>query len=219
MGAAFDRVLAALDAHGIEVHRHGGKQATVHCPGPAHWRGDVHPSLVVADDTDRALIYCHTGCEPWDLLNLIGLTWPDLYNEPLPRLQPRNRYGDLARAIGKAAGFTQAEKTPMLFLLIKCRGADALIPPKFQPKSSLQLASQLAIDRSNLRPVLAHWEWHGWLVMSCMANGCLRMDPHPGSRHRTAYLLRISEPCPGRDCPCRKKGSTAPQIKGVKSAL
>jgi len=37
-----------------------------HCPVAAHGkgRGDVHPSLTVADG-DRALLYtCHAGCDP-----------------------------------------------------------------------------------------------------------------------------------------------------------
>ena len=54
-----------------------------HCPVAAHGkgRGDVHPSLTVADG-DRALLYtCHAGCDPRAIRAAIDRL--DLHGEPL----------------------------------------------------------------------------------------------------------------------------------------
>ena len=55
-----------------------------HCPVATHGkgRGDVHPSLTVADG-DRALLYaCHAGCDPRAIraaIDRLDLTWEPLY--------------------------------------------------------------------------------------------------------------------------------------------
>jgi hypothetical protein len=52
-----------------------------HCPviGHGRRRGDIHPSLSVADGNRRLLVYCHAGCDPRDVLDAIrarGLLQP-----------------------------------------------------------------------------------------------------------------------------------------------
>ncbi len=50
------------------------------CPGPAHVRGDVHPSLGVATGhDDRVLITCRAGCETAAVVAAIDLTMSDLF--------------------------------------------------------------------------------------------------------------------------------------------
>ena len=44
IGPAFARVLAALDGRTVVG---AGIRRAVSCPGPGHWRGDVHPSLTI----------------------------------------------------------------------------------------------------------------------------------------------------------------------------
>jgi hypothetical protein len=45
---------------------------------PAH--DDESPSLSVAEGCDgRAVIHCHAGCQPADVVRTLRLTWPDLF--------------------------------------------------------------------------------------------------------------------------------------------
>ena len=71
----YDRVLDALDAHGLTAHRNGQK-ASAQCPH----HDDRHASLSVTETTDgRALVHCHAGCETEQVLGSIGLEMKDLY--------------------------------------------------------------------------------------------------------------------------------------------
>ena len=53
---------------------------------PAH--GDKTPSLHVSwtrgPNGGSVLLRCHAGCENRDVVDALGLTWPDLFDEPLP---------------------------------------------------------------------------------------------------------------------------------------
>ena len=44
---------------------------------PAHQ--DRSPSLTVTDTGTNILIHCFAGCSPLDVINAVGLQWPDLY--------------------------------------------------------------------------------------------------------------------------------------------
>jgi hypothetical protein len=74
---AYSRIidaLAARDLHG----RDRGAQAQYQCPS----HDDSAPSLSITDKDDRALIHCHAGCDPLEVLEALGLDWPDLFDEP-----------------------------------------------------------------------------------------------------------------------------------------
>jgi hypothetical protein len=73
---AYTRIIAALEArdlHGRDL----GVRAQFQCP--AH--EDREPSLSIADREDRALVYCHAGCDTLDVLEALGLDWSDLFDE------------------------------------------------------------------------------------------------------------------------------------------
>ncbi len=72
--AAFDRVSDAL-------HRCGSKQSGKMWSCPAH--DDRTPSLSVTAADGRARVHCFAGCDDEDVLHELGLTVPDLFDEPL----------------------------------------------------------------------------------------------------------------------------------------
>lgn len=62
----------------LERVKETGNRATALCP--AH--PDNNPSLSVTKTEGRTLIYCHAGCDPGQVLEAIGLTMADLFDEP-----------------------------------------------------------------------------------------------------------------------------------------
>lgn len=75
---AYERVISALERHGATVRHRGERQAQAQCPG----HDDRSPSLSVTGIEGRALIHCHAGCAPADVLSAVGLTLADLYDDP-----------------------------------------------------------------------------------------------------------------------------------------
>lgn len=72
---AVERVLAALEGRARRVG--AGHRA----PCPAH--EDHTPSLSIAEGKDgRALLHCHGGCTPEQILQALSLTWADLHMSP-----------------------------------------------------------------------------------------------------------------------------------------
>ncbi|HNP58453.1 MAG TPA: hypothetical protein PK331_12405 [Gordonia sp. (in: high G+C Gram-positive bacteria)] len=77
-GTAFDRVIEALERDGRTVKRNGPGQAQAQCP--AH--DDNNPSLSITDRDDRALVYCHAGCDTDRVLDALNLDPRDLFDKP-----------------------------------------------------------------------------------------------------------------------------------------
>lgn len=77
-GSAFDRVTDALRADGRKVSTPRDGEARAKCP--AH-NGNSDDSLSVKRTEDRALIYCHSGCDRQDVLAALGMTDGDLFDE------------------------------------------------------------------------------------------------------------------------------------------
>lgn len=75
-GAALDRLLDALAAHGSAV-RHNGSRIKAQCP--AH--EDRNPSLSIRGSEGQVLVYCFAGCQTSDVCASLGLTEADLYDE------------------------------------------------------------------------------------------------------------------------------------------
>ncbi|MEV8307860.1 DUF3987 domain-containing protein [Streptomyces flavidovirens] len=77
--SAFGRVTDALNTHGSK-----GRGAAWQCV--AH--EDRSPSLSVTNGNKGVMLNCHAGCATEDVVNALGLTMADLFDEPL---QPRER--------------------------------------------------------------------------------------------------------------------------------
>lgn len=73
---AFERITTALRGAGCHVTENSLGVAST-CP--AH--NDTQPSLSVSRSGDRALVWCHGGCDTRDVITAIGLTMADLYDE------------------------------------------------------------------------------------------------------------------------------------------
>lgn len=102
-----DRVITALKSAGNRV-RPSGRGWSAQCP--AH--DDRTPSLSIGSGHDgRVLLHCHAGCESEDVVEALGLTWPDLFPDngfrgtlriPLPDPTRRAHDEDLATQFGCA---------------------------------------------------------------------------------------------------------------------
>lgn len=77
---AYDRVTDALGAAGSAVRTVGERQAQAQCP--AH--DDRAPSLSITNGEARVLLKCHAGCDIEAIVDAIGLTMADLFDEPRP---------------------------------------------------------------------------------------------------------------------------------------
>ena len=70
--SAIDTVIAALERHGCQ-----GARGKFRCP--AH--EDCHPSLSVTARDGRVLLKCWAGCNTIDVLDRLGLTFGDLFDD------------------------------------------------------------------------------------------------------------------------------------------
>jgi DNA-binding transcriptional ArsR family regulator len=79
--SSFGRVLEALDRRGcmpphLDGRPNGRAQVMVRCP--AH--DDRQPSLAVKEGDGQTLMHCFAGCETTDVLDELGLEWPDVFD-------------------------------------------------------------------------------------------------------------------------------------------
>jgi AAA domain len=74
---AYERLLDQLRATGKTVRAIGTTKATAQCP--AH--DDHNPSLSITKIEGQALLHCHAGCHPEDILAAIQLDKKDLYDD------------------------------------------------------------------------------------------------------------------------------------------
>lgn len=57
---------------------------------PSH--DDRHPSLAIRElDDGRVLLHCFGGCDTASILAAVGLSFEDLFSEPLPNLKAERR--------------------------------------------------------------------------------------------------------------------------------
>ncbi|HEY5990313.1 MAG TPA: hypothetical protein VIV12_28590 [Streptosporangiaceae bacterium] len=110
MNGAVERLIKVLEAAGCQPRAYSGGAVTAHCPGPGHWRGDVHPSLRVGWGKDCALVWCHAGCATEDVLAALGLTMADLFDQPRQAAPTAPATRGLGDAIGRARGLSVADR-------------------------------------------------------------------------------------------------------------
>lgn len=73
---AYDSLLARLTENGKLVRHRGDDQASAQCP--AH--DDTNPSLSISRRPGKAVLYCHAGCDNRSVLDALGLTMRDLFD-------------------------------------------------------------------------------------------------------------------------------------------
>ena len=151
MGAAFDRLLARLEIHAKPVVGTGTKRMAS-CPGPGHWRGDVHPSQSVSDGGGKVLLHCHGGCSSEDVLTVLGLTPGDLYDEPPQRPGRPLTRGKAETATAKAA-LPMAEKLTLMMLLRRAHN-ETLAVPDWRTPTMPELAGEVTLSVRQTRVVL-----------------------------------------------------------------
>jgi hypothetical protein len=74
---ALERVTGALESHGLKIKTTSRDTAMAQCP----CHDDSTPSLSLKQSHGRALVYCHAGCQTPDVLQALGLTQPDLFDD------------------------------------------------------------------------------------------------------------------------------------------
>jgi len=85
-----ETILSRLD----KVRQTGPNRWTARCP--AH--DDKGPSLSLRDDAGKVLLHCFAGCDPIAVLDAIGVSFDELFPEPLKH-EPSNRKPIPARDI------------------------------------------------------------------------------------------------------------------------
>lgn len=125
---AYERVIRALRERGSRIVEQRGRRASI-AQCPAH--DDNSPSLGVTDRGDRALIVCRSnGCKARDIVDALGLTLGDLFNEPPTYSKPiryvyddgrvaKRWYGDGKKKIAQE----NTEGEPTLYHLAQLQAA------------------------------------------------------------------------------------------------
>ena len=88
---SINTLLDRLD--GVKELNNGSGKYIAKCPS----HDDSSPSLAIKDDGGLVLLHCFAGCDPESVLDALGLSFSDLYPEPLghhfkskqPRVSPR----------------------------------------------------------------------------------------------------------------------------------
>jgi hypothetical protein len=88
---AFERIRDALESGGLATIDTGYGRLRAQCPGHTSATPNSRP-LAVADKEGRALLICHAGCEYTTVLDALGLTARDLFDETT-RAEPRGHRG------------------------------------------------------------------------------------------------------------------------------
>ena len=78
MKLAVGRLVAELGRAGYSPRQRGDGRWTALCPTHA----DGTPSLCIAQGQKGAVLKCMAGCRTEDILDALGLSWTDLFDEP-----------------------------------------------------------------------------------------------------------------------------------------
>jgi hypothetical protein len=109
----YERILAALEARGLRVHRKD-RDAAAQCP--AH--DDRHESLTVTNaDDGRALVHCHAGCAIEQVVAALGVQMKDLYPQGERGIViPLDRRARLHTSGCSIEQYAEAKRLPVDFL-------------------------------------------------------------------------------------------------------
>ena len=123
---AHDRITDALTDHGSRVEQHHG-YTMAQCP--AH--DDNNPSLSIRQIGERARIKCHAGCHDEDVLDALGLSVSDLFDNPRgTSYEYQDAHGNVTRTVTRTPEkkFRQAgdtKGTPTAYRLPQVQAAVA----------------------------------------------------------------------------------------------
>lgn len=101
IGTPLENLLPRLD----KARKTGPDRWLARCPGPAHHRGDKHPSLAITEKPGgHVLMFCPVCQDTAAILDAVGLTFSDLYppktDEPMIKGERRPFAAiDLFRAV------------------------------------------------------------------------------------------------------------------------
>lgn len=115
-GEAFERVITALERRGHRVRRKGHNRATTWC---THDGADNPEALSIFDNGSRVVFWCFTReCRSDEIADSLGLTWKDMYDEPIGDDLAVYRYDDgrtVHRKQGKRFHQTGHKGAPTLY--------------------------------------------------------------------------------------------------------
>lgn len=74
---AYERLVATLEAHGSIIRSRGHGRVSAQCPS----HDDRAPSLSITAIDGQALVFCHAGCGTADILDKLGWSMADLYDD------------------------------------------------------------------------------------------------------------------------------------------
>lgn len=86
-GTAYERIRTALESGGHTTIDTGHGKLRAQCPAHISATTASRP-LAVADKDGRALLICHAGCDYTSVLEALGLTPQDLFDESKSRMMP-----------------------------------------------------------------------------------------------------------------------------------
>lgn len=113
--SSFDRVTAALEGAGRLVRYRGEQQAVAQCP--AH--DDHDPSLSIRHMGQQVNLHCFVGCDNNDVVDALGLTMADLFDDPKgPRYEYRDQLDGIVKSVRRTPDkqFIQSGKTKVSIL-------------------------------------------------------------------------------------------------------
>ncbi|ACZ32410.1 hypothetical protein Xcel_3411 (plasmid) [Xylanimonas cellulosilytica DSM 15894] len=82
--SSLDRVRQTIDSLGLAVREVRADGFMAACPAHGDKTPSLHVSWVRGQRGGSVLFHCHASCETQDVIAALGLSWQDLFDEPLP---------------------------------------------------------------------------------------------------------------------------------------
>lgn len=105
----YGAIVDAVTRHGSRIRRTSPTSALAQCP--AH--DDREPSLSIKAGDQTVLVYCYAGCHQTDVLDVLGLTWTDLWpDDGTRKLETPQAWKAYQQAVRAANEQQQQRPTP-----------------------------------------------------------------------------------------------------------